>query len=167
MTCEIVLNRLKKARYKKNHHFMLPHDLTINNLTNLISICKFLLKGTKIEPFLKRLIKIDENWIMYDNKGPITGRKYSNWSKMKLHKGCKARGLTLRKVMFCMWDDSSLWVAANLYCKKLERSRHANAVKRLEFINRKGYPHPFGSCRIVHTWIVRLNFSLDLYRSLC
>jgi len=37
-----------------------PHDLTVKNLMDRISICESLLKRIEIEPFLKRLITGDE-----------------------------------------------------------------------------------------------------------
>jgi len=54
----------------------MPHDLTVKNLMDRISICESLLKWNEIEPFLKRLIMGDEKWIAYDNNV----RKRS-WSK--------------------------------------------------------------------------------------
>ncbi|XP_035744177.1 histone-lysine N-methyltransferase SETMAR-like [Vespa mandarinia] len=130
-----VLNHLKKAGYKKKLDVWVPHDLTMKNLMNRISICESLLKRNEIEPFLKRLITGDEKWIMYDNDVRKT-----SWSK---------QGLALNKVMLCVWWDCKgivhyellppgQTIDSNLYCQQLERLRQAIEIKRPELINNKG-----------------------------
>jgi len=74
-----------------------PHDLTVKNLMDWISICESLLKRNKIELFLKWLITGDEKWITYDDNV----RKRS-WSKRGEAYMVAKSGLTLRKVMLCV-----------------------------------------------------------------
>jgi len=139
-----VLNHLEKAGYKKKVDVWVPHDLTVKNLMDRISICESLLKRNEIEPFLKRLITGDEKWITYDNNV----RKRS-WSKQGEASQTVAKpGLTSRKVMLCVWWDwkgivhyellpPGQTIDSNLYCQQLERLRQAIEKKRPELINRK------------------------------
>ncbi|KAG5323660.1 SETMR methyltransferase, partial [Pseudoatta argentina] len=66
-----ILKHLHKAHKYKEAPCLMLHDLTVKNLLDRISICKSLLKYNKIEPFLKRLITVDEMWI-HDNARSYT-----------------------------------------------------------------------------------------------
>jgi len=86
--------------YKK-FYVWVPHNLTVKNLMDRISICKSLLKRNKIKSFLKRLITCNEKWITYDNN--VQKR---SWSKQGKAPPMVAKsGLTPRKVMLCVWWD--------------------------------------------------------------
>jgi len=140
-----VLNHLHKTGYKKKLDIWVPHELTVKNLMDRISICESLLKRNEIEPFLKRLITGDEKWVTYDNNV----RKRS-WSKLdKATQTVAKPGLTPRKVMLCVWWDwkgivhhellqPGQTIDSTVYCQQLMRLKHAIEVKRPEFINRKG-----------------------------
>jgi len=62
-----ILNHLHKAGYKKKFDVWVPHELSVRNMMDRINICDTLLKRNEIEPFLKRMITVDEKWIIYDN----------------------------------------------------------------------------------------------------
>jgi len=62
-----ILNHLHKAGYKKKLDVWVPHELSVRNMMDRINICDTLLKRNEIEPFLKRMITVDEKWIIYDN----------------------------------------------------------------------------------------------------
>ena len=62
-----VLNHLHKTGYQKKLDTWVPHELTVKHLMDRVSICELLLKRNEIEPFFKRIITGDENWITYDN----------------------------------------------------------------------------------------------------
>jgi len=90
---------LEKAGYKKLDVWV-PHDLTMQNLMNRISICEALLKRNEIEPFFKRLIIGDEKWITYI----MNNVRKRTWLKQSEAPQIVAKpGLTPRKVMLCMW----------------------------------------------------------------
>ena len=64
-----------------------------------VSICESLLKLNEIEPFLKRMITGNENWITHDNNV----RKRS-WSKHgEVSQTVAKLVLTPRKVMLSVW----------------------------------------------------------------
>lgn len=140
-----VLRHLHKAGYTKKLDVWVPHDLTLKNLMDRISICESLLKRNKIEPFLKRLITGDEKWITYDNNV----RKRS-WSKRGEAPQTIAKpGLTSKKVMLCVWWDwkgivhyellsPGQTINSDLYCQQLMRLKQSIQEKRPELINRKG-----------------------------
>ena len=51
-----------------NHFdFWVPHKLSEKNLLDPISTCDSLLKRHENVPFLKQIVKGDENWILYNN----------------------------------------------------------------------------------------------------
>jgi len=139
------LNHLHKAGYKKKLDIWVPHELTVKNLMDRISICESLLKRNEIEPFFKRLITGDEKWVTYDNNV----RKRS-WSKLdEAAQTVGKPGLTPRKVMLCVWWDwkgivhhellqRGQTIDSTIYCQQLMRLKRAIEVKRPELINRKG-----------------------------
>nr|XP_033330636.1 histone-lysine N-methyltransferase SETMAR-like [Megalopta genalis] len=117
----------------------------INICDALINANQHLLKRNEIEPFLKCVITDDEKWITYDNR-----KRQRSWKKdgEPSHAFTKL-GLTLKKVMLCMWWD---WkgivhhevlpvgqtINSQLYYEQLERLRHAIEKKRPELHNTKG-----------------------------
>lgn len=142
---QTVLNHLEKAGYKKKLDVWVPHDLTVKNLLNRISICETLLKRNEIDPFLKRMITGDEKWVTYDNNV----RKRS-WSKAgERPQTHPKRGLTKRKVMLSVWWDwkgivhfellpRGQTIDSEYYCQQLMRLQQAIEEKRPELANRKG-----------------------------
>ncbi|EYB87332.1 hypothetical protein Y032_0265g665 [Ancylostoma ceylanicum] len=45
-----------------------PHDLTDDQQSTRYEICSKLLVRQENEPFLDRLITVDEKWLLFDNK---------------------------------------------------------------------------------------------------
>ena len=140
-----VLNHLHKTGYQKKFDTWVPHELTVKNLMDRVSICESLLKRNEIEPFLKRIITGDEKWITYDNNV----RKRS-WSKSREASQTVAKVvLTPRKVMLRVWWDwkgivhhellePGQTINSTLYCQQLMRLNQAIQEKRPELINKKG-----------------------------
>ena len=92
---KIVLNNFHKTGYQKKLNTWVPHELTVKNLMDRVSICEPLLKRNEIKQFFKRMITGDEKWITYDNNV----RKRS-WSKPGEASPTVAKPvLTPRKVM--------------------------------------------------------------------
>ena len=52
---------------KKSSDIWVPHKFNEIQLTKRISICDSLLKRNETDPFLKRIIRDDEKWVIYDN----------------------------------------------------------------------------------------------------
>ncbi|GFX62836.1 histone-lysine N-methyltransferase SETMAR [Trichonephila clavipes] len=93
-----VLNHLHKVGFKKKLDVW-EHKLTPKNMMYRISIYKALAKRNEIDPFLKRMVTVDEKWVSYDN----IVRKRS-WSKRNEAVQTVAKpGLTARKVLLCIW----------------------------------------------------------------
>lgn len=157
-----VLNHLKKAGYKKKLDVWVPHEMTLKNLMDRVSICETLLKRNEIEPFLKRLITGDEKWVRYDNNV-----RKSSWSKKGQAAQTVAKpGLTSRKVMLCVWWDwrgvvyhellqSGQTIDSTLYCQQLTRLHHAIKEKRPELANRKGVVFHHDNARPHTSWATR------------
>ena len=115
------MNHLHKTGYQKNFDTWVPHELTLKNLMDRVSICKSLLKRNEIELFLKQMIT-------YDN----IVRKRS-WSKPGESSQRVAKPvLTPRKVMLSVWWDwkgivhhellePGQTINSTLYCQQLMR----------------------------------------------
>jgi len=140
-----VWNYLNKAGYKKKLDVWVPHELTQKNLMDRISICESLLNRNKIDPFLKRMVTGDEKWVTYDNV-----KRKRSWSNRDEPAQTVAKpGLTIRKVLLCVWWD---WqgiiyyellpygqtLNSDLYCQQLDRLKEAIAQKRPALANRRG-----------------------------
>lgn len=149
-----VWNHLRRAGYEKKLDVWIPHELTVKNLMDRVSVCETLKKRNEIEPFLKRLITGDEKWIRYEN----IVRKRS-WGKRGERSQTTAKpGLTLNKVMLSIWWD---WkgivyyevllpgetIDSDLYCQQLIRLKQAIEKKRPELINRKGIVYHHDNAR--------------------
>ena len=96
-----------------------PHDR--------ISICESLLNRNKINPFLKRMVTGDEKWVTYDN----VKRKRSRSNRGEPAQTVAKLGLTVRKVLLCVWWDwqgiyyellpCGQTLNSDLYCQQLDR----------------------------------------------
>ncbi|GFU87764.1 mitotic-spindle organizing protein 2A [Trichonephila clavipes] len=76
----------------------------INNKKNMmgqISFCEALAKRNEIDPFLKRIVTGDENWVTYDN----IVRKLSGSTRSEAAQTVAKQGLTARKILQCIWWD--------------------------------------------------------------
>ncbi|QQP53934.1 Putative DD34D transposase, partial [Caligus rogercresseyi] len=140
-----VWNHLNKAGYKKKLDVWVPHELTQKNLIDRISICYSLLNCNKIDPFLKRIVTGDEKWVTYENV-----KRKRSWSNPGESVQTVVKpGLTVRKVLLCVWWD---WQGiiyyellpyrqtpnSNLYCQQLDCLNKAIAQKRPALVNRRG-----------------------------
>lgn len=145
ITHQTVINHLKKAGFKKQLDVWVPHELTLKNLLDRVSICESLQTRNEIQPFLKRLITGDEKWITYHN----TTRKRS-WSKQgEAPQPIAKPGLTPKKIMLCVWWDwkgivhyellpPGKTINSDFYCEQLDRLNQKIQKKRPELFNRKG-----------------------------
>ncbi|GFT73917.1 histone-lysine N-methyltransferase SETMAR [Trichonephila clavipes] len=139
-----VLNHLRKVGFKKKLDVWVPHQLTPKNMMDQISICKALTKRNEIDPFLKRMVTGDEQWVTYDN----IVRKRS-WSKCREATQTVAKlGLTVRKILLCIWWD---WkgiifyellpygqaLNSDLYFRQLNRLKLMINQKRSALANRR------------------------------
>ena len=97
---QTILNRLRKARFKKKLDVWVPHELNVKN------------KWKTIEPFLKRIISGDEKRVKYEN---IVWKR--SWKKKdERSKTTSKTELTANKVLYdvCMVGlegDSWFWTA--------------------------------------------------------
>ena len=91
---------MNKAEYKKKLDVWVLHELTQKNLMDRISICESLLNRNKINPFLKRMMIGDEKWVTYDNV-----KRKRSWSNRGEPVQTAKPGLTVRKVLLCVWWD--------------------------------------------------------------
>ena len=94
-----VLNHLHKTGYQKKLDTWVPHELTVKNLMNRVSICESLPKRNEIEPFFNQMITGYKRRITYDNN--VWKR---SWSKPGEASQTVAKPvLTPRKVMLSVW----------------------------------------------------------------
>ena len=93
------MNHIHKTEYQKKLDTRAPHELTVKNLMDRISICEPLLKRNEIEPFLKRMITGDEKWITYNNSVQKRSWLKPGEASQKVAKPI----LTPRKVMLSVW----------------------------------------------------------------
>ncbi|XP_012524787.1 histone-lysine N-methyltransferase SETMAR-like [Monomorium pharaonis] len=63
-----VSNHLHKAGFKKTLDVWVSHELTQKNMMDRISICEALVKRNEIEPFLKRMLAIDQKRLELANR---------------------------------------------------------------------------------------------------
>lgn len=140
-----VLSHLHKVGYTKKLDVWVPHELSLKNLMDRVSVCETLKKRNEIEPFLKRLITGDEKWVRYEN----VVRKRSWKKRGEPLQTTSKPGLTENKVMLCVWWDwkgivyyqllpPGLTLNSELYCRQLMQLEQAIKKKRPELINRKG-----------------------------
>ena len=59
-----VESHLKQLSYVNKLDIWVPHKLNEIQLTKRISICDSLLKRNESDPFLKRIITVDEKWVV-------------------------------------------------------------------------------------------------------
>ena len=140
-----VLNHLHKTGYQKKLDVWVPHELTVKNLMDGVSICELLLKRNEIEPLSKQMITGDEKWITYDNN--VRKRR---WSKPgKASQTVAKPVLPPRKVMLSIWWDRKgivhhelfepgQTINSTFYCQELMRLKQAIQKRGPELINRKG-----------------------------
>ena len=83
-----VLNHLHKTGCQKKLDTWVPHELTVKNSIDRVSICESMLKRNEIEPFFKRMITGDEKWITYHNN---VRKKLEVEARGGFTNGCKAR----------------------------------------------------------------------------
>ena len=126
------MNHLNKTGYQKKLDTWVPHELTVKNSMDRVSICESLLKRNEIEQFLKLVITGDETWITYDNN--VRKRP---WSKPGEASQTVAKPvLTPRKVMLSVrWDwkgivhhellEPGRIINSTLYCQQLMRLKQA------------------------------------------
>jgi [histone H3]-lysine36 N-dimethyltransferase SETMAR len=136
---------LRRAGYTKKLDVWVPHQLSIKNMADRLSVCEMLSKRNKDDPFLKRIITGDEKWVRYEN---IVRKK--SWKKKDEPSGTQPKaGLTESKVMLCIWWDwkgvvhyevlpPGLTMNSVLYCKQLDRLEERIQKTRPELANRKG-----------------------------
>lgn len=122
-----------------------PHELTIEQKANRVSICNSLRIRQQKESFLDRIVTGDEKWVLYDN--PHRPHQYLNPGQKPLPTA--KPGLHPRKVLLCVWWDSTgvihlevlemgQTVTADIYCHQLDRLNQALKVQRPALVNRKG-----------------------------
>lgn len=122
-----------------------PHQLTLDNLNQRVTICNSLLSRLNVDPFLDRMITGDEKWVLYLNV-----RRKRQWldpaeeplrdAKPDLHQ---------KKVLLCIWWDirgviyfelldSNTTIKADVYSYQLMQVQEALMEKRPGLVNRKG-----------------------------
>lgn len=106
--------------------------------------CTTLLTRHKNQPILHRIVTSDEKWIIYDNV-----RRKKQWlSKKEVPVPTPKPGLTLRKVLLCVWWDirgiihyellkPGNTVTAAVYCEQLERMNEKLKTKRPLLVEKK------------------------------
>lgn len=91
---------------------------------------------------MDRIVTSDEKWIVYDN----VKRKKQWLSKNTVSIPTPKPGLTLRKVLFCLWWDIceiiryellKLGNTVAIYCEQLERMNEKLKEKRPILVNQK------------------------------
>ena len=105
--------------------------------------CESLLNRNKIDPFLKRMLTGDENWLTYDN----VQRKQS-WAKSgEAAQTVATPGVTARKILLCVgwvWQGIIHYellsygqtLNSDRYCQQLDRLNAVLMQKRSSLINR-------------------------------
>ena len=160
---------LKQLGYVNKLDIWAPRKLNEIQFTKWISICDSLLKRSETDPFLKRIIKDNEKWVVYDNV--VRKRSYSkrnepaqSTSKADIHQ---------KKVMLGVWWDLKGIVYFELlprnqtinsnvyYCQLMKLDKEMNE-KRPELATRKGVIFHQDNVR-PHTRSVRKVSGLPLY----
>ncbi|XP_055542566.1 histone-lysine N-methyltransferase SETMAR-like [Wyeomyia smithii] len=141
-----VWNYLQKIGFQKKLDVWVPHELTHKNLLDRINSCDALQKRNELDPFMKRMVTGDKKWITYDNHM----RKKKSWSNCAEPAQIIAKpGLTVRKVLLCVWWDWKEIIHYELLdygqtlnsvldCEQLDRLKQAIDHKRPELVNRNG-----------------------------
>ena len=140
---------LKSLGFIKKLDVWVPHELKEIHLTNRMSVCDQLIKheenDLERETSLKRMIKDDEKWIVYNN----VSRKRS-WSRRDEAPERQAKAeIHQKKVMLSMWWNckgpvfydllpKNRTINFDVYCEQLQKLNDAIAQKCPELINRKG-----------------------------
>ena len=114
-------------------------------LTKRIPICDSLLKRNETDPFLKKIITGDEEWVVYDN----VVRKRS-WSKRdELAQSTLKADIHRKKVMLSVWWDfkgivyfkslpRNQTINSNIYCRQRMKLDKEMKEKQPELAIRKG-----------------------------
>ena len=63
-----VFDGLKRIGKVKKLEKWVPHDFNDRQKLSLFEVCSSLLLRNQNDPFLVRIVKCDEKWILYDNR---------------------------------------------------------------------------------------------------
>lgn len=124
--------------------YWLPHELSISNKTQRISICASLLSRYNNASFLENIITGDEKWVMYAN----VSRKRQWIGPNDEPQPDVMPELHPKKVMLCVWWDmngiiyydlmnNKLNINASVYSHQLQCVTDACREKRPALVNRK------------------------------
>lgn len=101
VSAEAIRKRFKILNYTRKRTLWVPHNLTALNKQKRVSTCMFLLEQHQKAPFLRRMVTMDEKWVLYVN---VTRR--CEWSIKGKKPGSSAKpGLHPQKVMLSIWWD--------------------------------------------------------------
>lgn len=121
-----------------------PHQLSVSNLNQRMSIATSLLSRQKFEPFLDRVITGDEKWVLYVNvrnnkqwldpaQTPVVTVKNMNYNKkIMLSIWWDIRGIIHYELM-----NPNQTINSEIYCQQLTRLHQELVKKRPSLVNRK------------------------------
>lgn len=120
-----------------------PHDLTLENKFQRLTICSSHLSRLKVEPLFHRILTCDEKWVMY-SKPKRTHHWLSPTDPLpQVPKG----GLFQKKLLLCVWWTCEgiihheflkpkETVTADIYCGHLEKVHEKLLEKQPVLVNR-------------------------------
>ncbi len=140
-----VLNHLHEMGKVNKCGVWVPHQLSPDQLLMRTTTCTSLLARLEVDPFLRRIIKGDEKWVLYVN----VERKRQWLNPGQEPVPTPKPGLHPKKVLLCVWWDMEgvvyfelldmgQTINADVYCQQLDRLRESLASKRPALVNRRG-----------------------------
>lgn len=138
-----VWKRMRAIEFTCKKTLWVPHKLTDDNKRKRVTTCQDLLERNNQNPFLSRMVTMDEKWILYTNvqrkrEWSLKGKKPSSVPKAGLH--------PQKLLLSAWWDIHGLIyfellkaherINGEFYCHQLDRFHAALKQKRPHLANR-------------------------------
>lgn len=136
---------LKQLNKVQREGMWVPHQLSVEDKIQRVTICSALLSRLERDPFLQQIVTGDEKWILFSN--PHKKKQWLTPGQPPLP--TPKAGLHPKKLLLSVWWDftgiihyevlnPNETITAEYYCAQLDRLNIALLQKRPRLINRNG-----------------------------
>lgn len=142
---ESIRIRLKSLGYAKKLDKWIPHVLSVQNIQARLSICSSLLARHNVEPFLDKILTVDEKWVYHNNskrmsRWQLKGSKPGMSPKQEIHpkKLLMSVWWTSRGIVHVEFLKANQTINGKVYCDQIRRAYSKLSKMQPSLVNRKG-----------------------------